>query len=375
MNMTLRRTHLLFTSIFLGLAFLLACGGGSSGGYSGAGGGGGGGGSVAPVVNNSPAATTVIAGQTASFSVNASGTPTPSFQWETSHDGTTWTAIPGANSGSYSFLTAKTDNGVQFRAQVSNTAGSATSGSALLTVNWAPIYTVQCVNQSVQAPDPATFTVAVDANPAATYQWATSTDGVTWIDIPGATGLSVSTGPTDSSMNTLQYWATATNSVGSTISATAILYVNVASFDLTVSLGAGTTGTPSATATYPAGGTVNYSYSLMNGYQNLQVLLDGTLVAPAGSFTMNGAHSLVVGATPTTATSYTITAHAGIWGSISPNGPVTVASGGSQTFAINPDPGYIILDVQVDGVSVGAVASYSFTNVTANHSISATFTY
>ncbi len=70
---------------------------------------------------------------------------------------------------------------------------------------------------------------------------------------------------------------------------------------------------------------------------------------------------------------YTIQANAGTGGSISPSGAVTVDEGANQAFNINPDPGYQINDVLVDGSSVGAVASYTFTDVTDNHTIAASF--
>jgi hypothetical protein len=60
-------------------------------------------------------------------------------------------------------------------------------------------------------------------------------------------------------------------------------------------------------------------------------------------------------------------------GSITP-GNSTVTSGDSLTFIISPDTGYRIADVKVDGVTVGAVSSYTLTNVTANHTIQASFT-
>ncbi|MFA5375472.1 MAG: hypothetical protein WC455_06940 [Dehalococcoidia bacterium] len=69
----------------------------------------------------------------------------------------------------------------------------------------------------------------------------------------------------------------------------------------------------------------------------------------------------------------TITAGAGDNGSIDPSGDVTVDYGSSQTFDITADPGYHVADVLVDGSSVGAVTSYEFTNVTADHTISASF--
>ena len=70
---------------------------------------------------------------------------------------------------------------------------------------------------------------------------------------------------------------------------------------------------------------------------------------------------------------YTIAATAGEGGSITPNGDVSVKEGASQTFAVAADNGYKIADVLVDGSSVGAVESYTFSDVKANHTISASF--
>ncbi len=73
------------------------------------------------------------------------------------------------------------------------------------------------------------------------------------------------------------------------------------------------------------------------------------------------------------ATSYTITASAGVGGTISPLGTVSVASGSGKTFTITPNSGYAVYNVAIDGRSVGAVNSYTFTNVTSNHTIAASF--
>ncbi len=69
----------------------------------------------------------------------------------------------------------------------------------------------------------------------------------------------------------------------------------------------------------------------------------------------------------------TITASAGTGGTITPSGSVTVSGGADQSFVITPASGYLVRDVLVDGASVGAVSSYTFTNVTGNHTIAATF--
>ncbi|MFH0756826.1 MAG: T9SS type A sorting domain-containing protein [Bacteroidota bacterium] len=73
------------------------------------------------------------------------------------------------------------------------------------------------------------------------------------------------------------------------------------------------------------------------------------------------------------ARSYIITATAGEGGSISPSGAVKVSRGKDQTFKITPDHGFEILDVLVDGNSVGPVSEYKFNNVNAPHTIHATF--
>lgn len=70
---------------------------------------------------------------------------------------------------------------------------------------------------------------------------------------------------------------------------------------------------------------------------------------------------------------FTITATAGANGTISPLGVTTLEHGGAQTYTITPNPGYVIAGVKVDGVNLGAIAKYTFSDVTANHTIEATF--
>ncbi|PKM74027.1 MAG: hypothetical protein CVU91_03015 [Firmicutes bacterium HGW-Firmicutes-16] len=70
---------------------------------------------------------------------------------------------------------------------------------------------------------------------------------------------------------------------------------------------------------------------------------------------------------------YSITASAGTGGSISPSGTSSVLATGSKTFSISPSGGYAVSDVLVDGVSVGNVASYTFSNVNTDHTIAASF--
>jgi len=71
----------------------------------------------------------------------------------------------------------------------------------------------------------------------------------------------------------------------------------------------------------------------------------------------------------------TITSSAGAGGSISPSGAKIVNYGSNQTYIITSNNNYVVSDVIVDGSSVGAVYSYTFTNVTGNHTINAIFKY
>lgn len=72
-------------------------------------------------------------------------------------------------------------------------------------------------------------------------------------------------------------------------------------------------------------------------------------------------------------TDHTISVTAGKGGSISPKGAVSVADGENQTFTITPDNAYEVFEVKVDGTSIGAATSYSFDDVTEDHTIYAVF--
>lgn len=72
-------------------------------------------------------------------------------------------------------------------------------------------------------------------------------------------------------------------------------------------------------------------------------------------------------------TYHTIRAISGLNGSISPSGWTSVRHGWDQTFTITPDKGYAVAKVLVDGKSVGSVKSYTFKNVTKDHTIEVVF--
>ena len=86
---------------------------------------------VAPSITKQPASVTVVAGQTATFSVAATGTGALTYQWSRNN-----LAISGANAASYATPpTSSSDNNAKFSVTVTDPAGSATSSPATLTVS------------------------------------------------------------------------------------------------------------------------------------------------------------------------------------------------------------------------------------------------
>ncbi len=121
----------------------------------------------------------------------------------------------------------------------------------------------------------------------------------------------------------------------------------------------------------PSGTEVSLSYTLAEGYE-FKEWKSSDVTISGNTFEMPG-KDVTVTAVFEKIPEYTITASASENGSISPSGEKKVLRGGSQPYVISANPGYEIEDVKVDGASVGAVASYGFENVTADHTIAATF--
>lgn len=174
---------------------------------------------VAPSISSQPANKTVTAGQTATFSVTATGSPAPTYQW-TKND----IAISGATSSSYTTpATALGDNGAIFKVLVKNSAGSVTSTGATLTVNAAavaPSITTQPASKSVTAGQTASFSVVATGSPSPTYQWKKN-----GADISGATSATYTTPATVSSDNNSLFSVVVKNSAGSVTSQSATLTV------------------------------------------------------------------------------------------------------------------------------------------------------
>ena len=171
----------------------------------------------APSIISQPVSQTVTVGQTATFSVAASGTAPLSYQWKKNG-----TAIGGATSSSYTTPAETTsDSGAQFTVVVSNSAGTATSSAALLTVNAAPpSITTQPTSQTVTAGQTATFSVVASGTAPLSYQWQKNGTAVS-----GATSSSYTTPAETTSDSGAQFTVLVSNSAGSATSSAAMLTV------------------------------------------------------------------------------------------------------------------------------------------------------
>src|SRR6266566_4104238 len=240
---------------------------------------------VAPSITTQPASQMVTAGQTATFSVVATGTPLLSYRWM--KGGTT---ILGATSSSYTTPpTTSADNNSQFTVMVSNTAGSVTSSAATLTVNAAavaPSITTQPASQMVTAGQTATFSVVATGTPLLSYQWMKG--GTT---ISGATSSSYTTPPTTSSDNGSQFTVMVSNTAGNVTSNAATLTVSTAAVAPSITTQpASQTVTAGQTATFTvvATGTAPLSYQWMKGGTTISGATSSSYTTPATTSADNG---------------------------------------------------------------------------------------
>src|SRR5262249_12299840 len=109
---------------------------------------------IPPSITTQPANSTVNQGQSASFSVVATGTAPLGYQWNKNGS-----AISGATASSYSIASAQSSDAGSYNVVVSNVAGNVTSANAILTVNIPPSITTQPANQTVTQGQAASFSV------------------------------------------------------------------------------------------------------------------------------------------------------------------------------------------------------------------------
>ncbi|MFN3554372.1 MAG: InlB B-repeat-containing protein [Bacteroidales bacterium] len=144
-------------------------------------------------------------------------------------------------------------------------------------------------------------------------------------------------------------------------------------YTITASAGPGGSISPDGDVQVAWGSDPTFTITPDPGYAIATVMVDGEDVGAVASYTFENVASDHTLTATFEALVYTISASAGPGGVVSPDGQVEVAWGEEQTFTITPDPGYAIATVMVDGEDMGAVASYTFENVTSDHTLSAFF--
>ena len=169
-----------------------------------------------PSIVTQPQSQTVPAGDNSTFTAVASGTGPLSYQWRFNE-----TAISGANSASYTVVSAQPAQAGNYQLVVTNLFGSSTSAVATLTVKFPPSITQQPASLTLNQGQAATFSVTAKGVPTPSYQWrfnATTQDGETnaSLTIPAVQ-------PTDAGA----YSVVVSNSEGTTNSANATLTVRV----------------------------------------------------------------------------------------------------------------------------------------------------
>ena len=189
-------------------------------------------GSSAPAITAQPRSQSVIAGNSATFTVTITGSPTPTVSWVSKSPGSdVWTTLTSSSGASFTFSAPTTDqSGTQVRAVVSNVVGSATSDSATLTVlpvpDAAPVIVTPPLDATATAGFATTFSAVVTGSPLPTMQWRVSTDdGVTWNDIAGAHSENYQTDPSTYAMQGDLFEIEATNRAGTVVSSPAVLHV------------------------------------------------------------------------------------------------------------------------------------------------------
>ena len=148
----------------------------------------------------------------------------------------------------------------------------------------------------------------------------------------------------------------------------------IKTYNIVASTNVGGSISPSDTTTLDEGQSQTYTISANTGYRIKSVTVDGTDQGVITSYTFSNVtanHTIqaIFEQIPT----YTITASSSVGGSISPDGETIVLENGSQSYNISANRGYGIKDVLVDGVSQGAITSYTFANVNSNHTIEVVF--
>jgi hypothetical protein len=147
---------------------------------------------------------------------------------------------------------------------------------------------------------------------------------------------------------------------------------------LTITAWKGSNGniSPQGETILHADDSITYTIEANPGYHVADVIVDGNRIGAVNEYTFTGVssnHIIIASFAEDMEHFHTISASSGEYGIIDPSGEVEVIEFNSRSFNITADTGYQIVDVLVDGISIGAVSSYTFSRVEDNHTILAVF--
>jgi len=169
---------------------------------------------AAPITSSLPGDQTVGAGQTTILSIEGVGNPAPTFQWYNNG-----IAIAGATQPTLLLSNVQLSNSGNYTVVATNSAGSFTSSTEVLTVDALATITSQPQSTSVGAGSPVTLSVGATGTPPLSYQWYQNGTAIV-----GAVSASYTIGSVQPS-NTGNYTVTVTDASGSVNSAAAALVV------------------------------------------------------------------------------------------------------------------------------------------------------
>lgn len=180
---------------------------------------------VAPKITTQPKSQTIVAGAGVTFSVVATGSPAPGFQWQ--KDGKN---ISGATASTYKIAKTSTSSAGSYGVVVKNSGGSVTSSAAKLTINVKPAISTQPKAQTVELGAKAVLSVKATGTPSVTYQWYQNDKAISGAQSSTYTITRTVAGSAGT------YKVVVKNSAGSVTSASVALAVNVAPAALTAGL-------------------------------------------------------------------------------------------------------------------------------------------
>ncbi|HEY8301486.1 MAG TPA: putative Ig domain-containing protein [Jatrophihabitans sp.] len=302
-----------------------------------------------PTLTTTPSDQTVTPGNPVTFTAAATGVPTPTVQWQKSTDGgANFSDIAGASSSSYTFTTARSDDGNRYRAVFTNSVGTATSTAATLRVGTAPSFT-NADNTTFVVGQAGSFPLSTTGVPSAALS-ASGTGFAAWLtlhDNGDGTGTLTGTPPAGSG-GPYAFALHASNGFGSPADQNFTLFVDQSPAITsdpadTFTVGSANTFAVTTTAGYPSAtaitetGTLPAGVTFHDAGDGTATLSGNPAVGSGGDYPITINASATGGLAPATTQSFTLTVHEPP--RITSVDHATFAAGAAGTFTVHTAAG------------------------------------